>query len=268
MKLQYIHSCPYCNSTSCESIITRPPGTFDKHANSLGISLPEVEYLKCSSCSLSFRTPIHHPDYIKSLYKESYRSTVDPQQLFESVMAIPSSESELDLKVDFLIDKCSITNKSHVCDIGSGCGAFLYKLANKTSSTPFGIEPDIRFSTFTSEVLSINTLSDYYSGQSLKSFDVVTILHVLEHVTDSWSLFPLFFGSMKSGAYLYIETPSDLDAIYLPSEHNRFTLPHIYLFSTSFLSSLSLNCGFTVISNKYVKTQRSKYDCRILLQKP
>ena len=268
MTLNHIRSCPYCNSSSLKDIVTRSASTFDKHANSLDIVLPEIKYKTCFSCSLSFRTPIHNSDFIQSLYKSSYRSSVDPEELFEKVMSVPQPESELDLKVGFLIKKCGISSTSSVCDIGSGCGAFLHKLTNRVGCTTLGIEPDLRFSAFTSQTLNIDTLPEYYSGQSLLDYDVVTILHVLEHITESWYLVPLLFSAMKPGAYLYVETPSDLDAEHLSSDHNRFSLPHLYLFSTLFMNSVFVSSGFSVLFCEYVKTHRSKYDLCVLLQKP
>ncbi len=129
-----------------------------------------------------------------------------------------------------------------LCDVGSGYGFFLDEAKNKYEVT--GIEPSKQLAHFADKnyhtSIYIGELKEYIRAQN-KQFDVVTCIHVIEHVTDPKEFISLLLRLVAPKGILYIETPnSDSHLLYVEKEQYTFLLPpqHLWLFSQESIKAL------------------------------
>lgn len=132
--------------------------------------------------------------------------------------------------------KTIVPTAKTICDVGSGYGFFLDE-AKKKKYNAVGVEPSVQLANAASKnynvVVYTKELQDYVKIKKAQ-FDVVTCIHVIEHVqnlkrfvTDLWKL-------VKPGGILYIETPnSDSHLLYVERECYTFLIPpeHLWIFS-------------------------------------
>ena len=127
-------------------------------------------------------------------------------------------------------------NSKTICDVGSGYGFFLDEAQYRRYDV-FGIEP--------SQVLAshgikkyklsifIGNLKEYIFGKP-KQFDIVTCIHVIEHVSNPKEFITLLLKLVKPNGILFLETPnSDSHLLYTEKDQYTFLIPpdHLWLFS-------------------------------------
>ena len=123
-----------------------------------------------------------------------------------------------------------------ICDVGSGYGFFLDQ-AQKNGFKVLGIEPSKQLVDYACSHFSIpsfkGTLADYLHSDP-KQFDIVTCIHVLEHITHPDIFISNLLRLVKPGGILFIETPnSDSHLLYAEKHNYTFLIPpeHVWLFS-------------------------------------
>ena len=143
-----------------------------------------------------------------------------------------------------------------LCDVGSSYGYFLDE-ACKSGYKTIGIEPSSQIAKKAKKMYRIKTfigeLQDYVASEQ-KQFDIVTCIHVLEHVYNPKVFVSFLFKLIKPGGILYIETPnSDSHLLYTEREHYTFLLPpeHIWLFSKESIKYLLPKNTRTISINTY-----------------
>ena len=140
-----------------------------------------------------------------------------------------------------------------ICDVGSGYGFFLDE-AQKIGYKALGIEPSKQLSEYASKHFKIPTFTgelDKYKGQL---FEVVTCIHVVEHVVNPGEFVLDLLKLVKPGGVLYIETPnSDSHLLYAEKEHYTFLIPpdHLWLFSRYSIQCLLPKTSQIVFCNTY-----------------
>lgn len=130
-----------------------------------------------------------------------------------------------------------------LCDVGSGYGYFLDE-AVKEKYAVFGIEPSKKLRQFAKKNYSFSffpgTLENYVR-KNPKKFDVVTCIHVIEHISQPKKFVSLLLKLVKPGGLLYLETPnSDSHLLYAEREQYTFLIPpeHLWLFSQASIKKL------------------------------
>jgi len=124
-----------------------------------------------------------------------------------------------------------------LCDVGSGFGYFLDEV-KKSYNIVQGIEPSKKLSLFTESQFYIPvaplTLSSYLKTRKKSQFDIVTSIHVVEHVPHIKQYLIDLLQLVKPGGLLYIETPN-ADSHLLQVERGDYTFliapEHVWLVS-------------------------------------
>lgn len=123
-----------------------------------------------------------------------------------------------------------------ICDVGSGYGFFLDE-AKKQQYKLFGIEPseELVFHAHSNYQIRCFTGSlDEYINKEPTQFDLVTCIHVVEHIRKPKKFISQLLKLIKPGGILFIETPnSDSHLLYVEKGDYTFLIPpdHLWLFS-------------------------------------
>ena len=156
-----------------------------------------------------------------------------------------------------LIDRFSNDNKN-LLDVGCGTGEFL-QLAQQQGWMVSGIEPNEN----ARELANTKTNNSVFEIEQLlkfkhRSFDVITLWHVLEHLPNLEEHISVFKSLLKPDGVLIIAVPNfkSYDAKYYKSFWAAYDSPrHLWHFSQTSISNLFLREDMEVI-----KTLPMKFD--------
>lgn len=182
-------------------------------------------YYRCKICKTVFLHPFPSKQYLNAYYSRqaSYTNGLKNEPLIR----------ERSHKILKKLRQIAPYAKT-VCDVGSSYGFFLDE-AQKKGYMPTGIEPSRQIANHAKRNYHIPTfigeLKDY---KVPKQFDIVTCIHVIEHVSNPKEFISHLLKLVAPGGILYIETPnSDSHLLYIEKEQYTFLLPpeHLWLFS-------------------------------------
>lgn len=277
-------SCLLCQSAQHDSIFRyAEPDPYEKEVGVVGEGYSR-EWAKCKSCGMFYSRYSRDVEAISKIYVDSYRSEHSPwrnasvEEVFEKIVNLPPEESETKFRVDWIKSKLQSVWKNglvrqqdspcRLLDIGGGNGVFAYEFQRDDKDwSSHIIDPSGR-SEFIKEKLGIHFVQDYYSpGKFGFSFDLVSLVFVLEHMTDPTSLLQSVREDMKETAFLYVEVPDAICFKHKPKEDDIFNSCHLWMFSPNTLTLLLGKCGFDVFSLERVKTKRDHYALMVLAGK-
>ena len=213
-------------------------------------------------------TPQPASDKLSDYYKsDDYIShTNSKRNLFEKVYHIVRRISVIQkLK---LINSFSSSGKT-LLDVGCGTGDFL-QVAKNNHWEIFGIEPNQEART----IANIKTDNAVFNAEKLsefesKSFDVITLWHVLEHLPNLEEKIIVFKKLLKPQGVLIIAVPNykSYDATYYKEFWAAYDVPrHLWHFNKVSISKLFLKVSMQVTSIKpmyfdafYVSILSEKY---------
>jgi 2-polyprenyl-3-methyl-5-hydroxy-6-metoxy-1,4-benzoquinol methylase len=173
----------------------------------------------------------------------------------------------LDQKANLIIDQT--VKHGAILDIGAGIGAFLNTMKHKDWEIT-GIEPDNGAKRQAKDLFNID-LKDTGSLDQLpeKSFDAITLWHVLEHVHQLHSYIDRLKSLLKPNGKLFIAVPNyeSLDGSIYKLYWAAYDVPrHLYHFTPKAIETLMNHHGLKLINTKpmwfdsfYISLLSSKY---------
>jgi 2-polyprenyl-3-methyl-5-hydroxy-6-metoxy-1,4-benzoquinol methylase len=206
---------------------------------------PDIMVLECSSCSLVFLSSFSHisEDFYKNKFSGMHEGDIDS--------FLRKIEKDDERRYQWV--KPVIANRT-LLDFGCGTGGFLLKAA-KSARKVVGVETDQRnISHFKENGLSVFESLDVLEARG-EVFDVITMFHVLEHLTDPVGMLQRLSKILASGGQLLIEVPSADDALltlYNSQAFADFTYwsSHLFTFNTATLTKIVIKAGLKV---NYIK---------------
>jgi len=218
-------------------------------------SLDDHHFYRCKNCRLIQMSPL--PQILS--WGDDYSGyDLEKQQRFARVFSVPQFRRAI-----ILIQKYK--KKGKLLDVGCGTGEFL-EAAREAGFLATGIEPAetaCRIAAEKNEVIR-GELRDV--GLKEKSFDVVTLWSVLEHVPDPVSLLRKIHDSLKADGILALRIPSSsgllpslalwlnkisagkidypLRVIYQLEWHYQ----HVYFFNRKNIALLLNRCAFEILA--------------------
>ena len=201
-----------------------------------------VAFHICNRCGLVYQSPRMDEDELAQFYEREYRiqrqETEDPIEK-DLLMQDARARTVLGMVQPHL---SAVTR--HL-DIGSSSGALLQRFHEQYECASVGVEPGDAYRRFSqSRGLRIYPSLDTLSVADEAPFDLISMLHVLEHVKDPvHTLRSLRESTMKAGGYLLLEVPNLID-------HECLELSHLYAFTRSTLREIVRQAGFHVLWTK------------------
>lgn len=228
---------PTCNLCGCEEFHVRE----DDDA--------PFRVLECLHCGLVFVHPFPDPGGLASHYDENYYRAWLTQQKSRRIRMWRTRLDRIEHRI----------KKGNLLDVGCGDGSFL-ELAQQGGWAIHGTEYSPHASQFTGKRLGIQVYCGDLAtaGYPETAFDVVTMWHVLEHVTDPMSHLLEIHRILKPSGLLVLAVPNVNDRVMqwayriirgrplkLFSQADREV--HLYHFSTTTLRTYLYKTGFRCI---------------------
>ena len=154
--------------------------------------------------------------------------------------------------------------RGRLLDIGAFDGSFL-ALAKQKGFEIHGIEPTEE-GVLEARKKGLDVVQGFfnkeYAGKIDKSYDVVTMLHTLEHVEDPLEFVRLALRVTAPGGYLYIEVP-DVTRAFAENMSDFFSVQHLNHFTSNTIRNLASRVGATIIA---VEQEKELWILRTLLK--
>ena len=237
--MEVLKNCPVCGSGSLTSFLS---------AKDYFLTGEKFDIVKCTSCGFRFTNPRPEAKDLGKYYESTdYISHSDTRKgIFASVYQLVRKYT--------LNRKYKLIGKFHprgeILDIGCATGQFLKYMADHGWRAS-GIEPDEKtraraISEYNLQVFPEEQLNMFNKA----SFDVITMWHVLEHVSDLSGRMAQLKMLLKPEGTLFIAVPNcdALDAEIYREFWAGYDLPrHLYHFTQSDLKLLFKKYGFTIV---------------------
>lgn len=244
--MRVIKNCLICDSTCFEEHLT---------SKDFSVSNENFTILKCKNCNFHFTNPRPKNEELARYYiSDHYISHNNTRKnLFEKVYQLVR---RIAIKGKYnLISR--FKKKGRILDIGCGTGDFLNKCKTEKWVTK-GIEP----SEIARKQAIVNYNLDVEESIDLRDikgeFDVITLWHVLEHVTELNTTVSELKRLLSTHGKAIIAVPNleSFDASYYKKYWAAYDLPiHLYHFSKESIIKLFKKHGFSLR-----KTKGMKYD--------
>jgi predicted SAM-dependent methyltransferase len=233
--LQQISNCPVCGGKDFEQFLTCKDYT---------VSQESFNIVSCKSCNFKFTNPRPSDSDIGRYYKsEDYVSHSDTKKgLINRLYHIVRTQT-LKQKLE-LIQK--YVSRGTILDYGCGTGMFL-KTCFEAGWTAYGFEPDPDARALVlAKGLNAETSKEKLA---LNKYDVITLWHVLEHVTDLEETLSFFSNTISQEGHLIIAVPNhtSADAQHYKEYWAGYDVPrHIYHFELDTIKQLLNRFNFVL----------------------
>lgn len=270
--------CLVCGSSDYDVLLSYSEP--DRYELAVGIDREGYyrKWVRCRNCSFIYS--LHHraKGVFDEMYKTVYRSSKSEwrkesgEELFKKIINLPPSESETKFRVGWIKDTIGALWQDEILeqkpppynflDIGGGSGVFAYEFKDD-HWLPHVADPDDRGRFM--ESYGIKFVPDYYRPDAFGvKFDLVSLVYVLEHLEDPFSLIHGLHQDMNPGALLYIEVPDSICFERKAPDDDIFNSCHLWMFSPTTLSRFLRLAGFKILAIKRLRTKRNYYGLMVL----
>lgn len=230
--LQDVPNCPACGKLEDESV------TYERHDD--GGVMPDVwRMMRCGNCGSVYLNPRPDEESLPRAYEDYYTHHAESTDIPDSGTSgliwglingylnrrfgmrrqphnslgywLFSLIEPLRLKLDYFgrhLTRASFPQPGRLLDIGCGNGAFLLRTQDLGWDV-VGCEPDSQaVKTCRSQGLRVFHGDAFHDGLKERSFDVVTMSHVIEHVSNPTLLLRRAFALLRPGGLLWLALPN------------------------------------------------------------
>lgn len=255
MKLAALDRCPSCRS---ERIRLFKKGTVEPQSISAGdFKITDNHYgsrwtfFACRDCGLVFANPVPDPEAIARFYAalEDEEYSQEGEGRGRNFAAVLKRLGRL------------APAGSTLLDVGAASGIFL-NLARAAGYRVQGIEPSSALADDAERLFGLKLFrgsAEQFPGG--ENFQVVTLLDVLEHVTDPNALLAALARLLAPGGVLVVSTPDigSLPARLLGGRWWHYRVAHINFFNRRALARLLAAHGFDIVLRKRFAWNFSAY---------
>lgn len=225
--------CNLCGSTDIHEVCLK-----DRHGGFLRTVI-------CVKCGLIWSDPRPGDDEIRDFYSKEYRKEYK-LQFQPKLKHVYRDAKEALRRYDFL--KETINRDHQIADVGSGSGVFVYFLRS-LGFNAIGIEPDEGYSNYSVKELGVPVTNTFVQDMDdVESFDIITLHHVLEHLTDPLGMLKKVHSLLKKNGHFMVEVPNSEDMQQDPK--NRYHKAHIYTFNPETLLCMGSKAGLKPVKQR------------------
>ncbi len=210
---------------------------------------------KCTRCGTLCRYPLPTEEEIKNYYTENYYSgKASYNYIDERKVKFP--EVVWSKRIDILIDiyqSINVDFPKRILDVGCAFGGFLSEAQKKGLHT-YGVE----ISDYSFEIAKKKGIE--MLGKDIQNidipenfFDIITMIEIIEHLTNPKKTIEKLFKSLQKGGILLIQT-ANMDALQarIFGKNYHYFLPgHLHYFTDKSLRFLLKEVGFRGIVEFY-----------------
>lgn len=209
-----------------------------------GRGLAPLTTVVCRGCGLVSHHPL--PDaaevaaFYATRYRVAYKGGWEPKRK-HALRALRGAIARADRLAPLLPEG------ARVLDVGASSGEFTYAM-RRAGFAARGIEPNLGYADFARRTYGVEVESGGFEAATVApgSLDLVTLNHVLEHLTDPWEALRRIGAWLGPQGLLFIEVPN-LEGVR-KQVSNTFHAAHIWNFTPATLVRLAWQAGFTPLS--------------------
>ncbi len=244
-----LSKCPLCESENFQNKII---------CNDYLVSKESFVIVRCDDCRFEFTNPRPKPEQLGNFYQsQSYISHTNKITGLIDLVYKTARFFALKKKLR-IINKLS--EKGSILDYGCGTGAFLNTCKRGGWQTT-GVEPNAdarKIAEQTAETSIVKNLETLQDNEGITGFDVITLWHVLEHISDINEVIQQLKNLLNKNGKLIVAVPNHqaLDQQIYKEHWAAYDLPrHLYHFGQSTMKAIMKKHKF-----KLIKTIPMKLD--------
>ncbi len=242
MTLESILTCPICDSTSFQQLLT---------ARDYTVSQKDFHLQQCNTCNFVVTSPRPDQSSISEFYKsEKYISHSGGRKTLMDKIYVQARSTTLKWKHELI---SHFKSGGKILDYGCGTGEFLRFMQAKNWKVS-GVEPSETAREKATEITKTKIFSDLKSTKD--KFDIITLWHVLEHVHNLNEKIDELINHLKEGGIIFIAVPNreSVDAKKYGSQWAGYDVPrHLWHFSQSNMKQLLSKHNLSLVKTEPMK---------------
>ena len=215
--------------------------------------------IACTHCGFNHCIPIPTNDELDKIYQQEYYTKENPQYIDHMKKDFEWWQTVYNDRYDSFEHYLPNSEKT-LLDVGSGTGYFLLQGKNRSWNV-MGIEPNEQAAEYSRTTLGLEIIEDFLSDELAaklnKTFDVIHMSNVLEHISDPKKLIETASKLLKKDGILCMVAPNDYNPIQETLRKVDAVAPwwvaaphHINYFSFESLRTLIESCGYTFLQHE------------------
>ena len=242
--LEKLITCPVCNHDQ-----------FEEHLQCKDhmVTRQEFTITRCINCDFLFTNPRPNFEELPKYYNsQEYISHTDKSNNLINLIYKVARVFTLKNKFKLL---SSLTEGRSILDFGCGTGDLL-KECKKNQWNVYGFEPDQQARTIAHKKINADIFSDLQQLQSLKDISVVTLWHVLEHVSELNETISQLKSTISNNGKMIVAVPNpdSYDANHYQQYWAAYDVPrHLYHFSQQSIKKLMTKHELKIINTLPMK---------------
>jgi len=227
------------------------------YKNNSNLGLPVYHCEKCG-LHVSGNSEKEVSKKISNLYKKQFWDDRTSEKSITSKYSdVDSQGKKRNWISQFAYCKSYFINKKEILEIGSGAGQSAYWFEQEGFKVT-GIEPDLRNVNMVNKILKNGIcINDTVETMKLKEkFDIIWMVHVLEHLVDPVNVLIRIKNNMKQDSVFFIEVPNCENDKMLNA--SIIENPHVYHFTKKSLENIVKKADFKIKKADYFRPATKK----------
>lgn len=202
----------------------------------------EGEIVRCCACDVVYKNPF--PD--NKTLREGYEESIDEEYL----ALLPERRATFE---GVMKEVERYARKGRILDVGCAEGTLL-ELARKRGWEVHGVEPNKHLVVWARKHYGLKVVQGSIEQRSLKrnSYDVITLLDVIEHVAEPEKFLRRCSELLAPGGLIFISTP-DFGSVWSRVMRRKWFYIlsiHVFYFTQQTLSAVLQRAGFEMVTTK------------------
>jgi SAM-dependent methyltransferase len=225
--------CPVCDSTVVRHLLSGDRDFIGIHT------------AQCDACGMIFSSPFYDPEVVDDFYRGAYRSVFKLQpdpKAFIARQTYVAERARFFLAL-FAAEGILPDESGTLLDVGSGEGTLLRAVGEARPDLELrGVEPTVAYRTNAEAETGVPIAPSMAELEPGSTFDLITCIHVLEHVRQPLELLDQIRDRLAPGGRLYVDVP---DAAAYASV-DEFHVAHCNHFTSHTLAAVVERAGMGV----------------------